>query len=309
MYGAKLHLYHSLSQMCNWKCHYCDHPLINNPVHSDLDYLKATIPQLQEVTKNFDIEHCVEGGEIGLIPISILDFFFFKSNFADSYHVATNGAFMEKGLHERYRDKIHSILYHVKPDIMDGSFDFPDYKKHDIDFFYTIVIHRNNIDLVTDFLDYNSDKLFVPHVLQPRREGLNFLDLELYSQIYEIVKDRENVRQGFKERYKFIVENFGKDNLMESRRKICCNNYTKSVINYPTKKLIRCCISMQSDSINLTSQTLNSILTNEDLIYPLWDNTCNDCIAGFIFRDIYYSDSIDDKQDFRKVLKKMAKNG
>jgi hypothetical protein len=66
---------------------------------------------------------------------------------------------------------------------------------------------------------------------------------------------------------------------------------------------------MQSDSLDLSPDRLKALLINEDPIYPLWDNTCTDCIAGFIFRDIYYSNSIDDKEDFRKVLKKMSKNG
>ena len=307
MYGSKLKLYHSLSQICNWNCFYCDHPLIINPSHADIDYLRLLFPILQQVTKNYKIEHCVEGGEIGLIPEDILDLFFFESNFDNTYHVATNGKFLERNLHERYCDKIHSLLYHVKPDIKKFDFDFQDYNHFGIDFFYTIVIHRGNIDLISDFFDYHSDKKFAPHVLQPRREDLSLLDFELYKEIYDIVKEKDNVVSGFVKRYKYIIDKYHKVNYLESRRKLCCNNYKKMAIDYANKKLVRCCISMQSDSVDLNDDNLRNALDNDNAVFPSWESMCTDCIASFVFEDIYYAKTINKSQDFLKILKKVAR--
>ena len=78
-------------------------------------------------------------------------------------------------------------------------------------------------------------------------------------------------------------------------------------LDYTNRKLVRCCISMQSDSVDLDANKLRIALDNNDAVFPLWEDMCTDCIAGFVFEDIYYADTINCGQDFLKVLKKVAR--
>lgn len=302
---APLQIYHSLTQVCNWKCPYCEFPNITSPEHTDIEYFKVILSQIKKITDKYDIEHCVEGGELGLAPVALLDLFF-NSELAKSYHVSTNGNFLEKDYHNKYYDKIHSILYHVKPEIIDTTYDFNDYHIYGIRFYYTIVITKENIDLIDSFFSYHPDKLFVPHVLQPRTKNLSLMNIDYYKKIYDIVKDKKNIVSGFIKRYKFIIDNFEKENFMGGRTLICCNDYVKMMIDYTTKTLIRCCISTESDRVELTIPNLKTSLENDKPIFPSWDETCKECIAGFIFKDIYYTDSIEGRHNFLKSIKKMS---
>lgn len=301
---APLQLYHSLTQACNWKCSYCEFPTLTTPTHVTMKYLDFILPKIKAATDNFDIEHCVEGGELGLAPRNILERFF-QSGIAETYHVSTNGKFLENQYHQLYRTKIHSILYHVLPEVYGGNFDFPVYDDYGIKIYYTIVITKENIELIDSFFDYHSDKIFVPHVLQPRRKDIELMNIDYYKRIYEIVKDKDNIVPGFIKRYKYIVDNYESDHFMNARNKICCNDYTKMMIDYTTKTLIRCCISTESDRVELNKVNLTMAIDNEDLAFPSWDETCKDCIAGFVFRDIYYSDSIAGRKNFIKSLRKI----
>jgi hypothetical protein len=302
---APLQLYHSLTQICNWRCPYCEFPTLISPSHADLEYLKFILPMIKEVTDDYEIEHCVEGGELGIAPREILDIFF-NSELAKTYHVSTNGKFLDKNLHKDYCNKIHSILYHVLPELRGGNFDFPVYDDYGIMIYYTIVVTKENIELIDSFFDYHSDKLFVPHVLQPRRRDIDLMNIDYYRKIYDIVKDKENIVPGFIKRYKYIVENFEKDYFMGARNKICCNDYTKMMIDYTTKTLIRCCISTETDRVNLNKVSLIMALKNDDLVFPSWDDTCDGCIANFVFRDIYYSDIITGRKNFIDSIRKMT---
>ena len=107
--------------------------------------------------------------------------------------------------------------------------------------FYTIVVHKENINLFSDFLNLHSDLFFIPHVLQPRKPGLDLLDISYYKEIYEIIKTKENVGEKFVERYEHIVNSYDQS-LFEARRKVCCNNYTKMMVDLVNRKLIRCCM-------------------------------------------------------------------
>lgn len=302
---APLQLYHSLTQLCNWRCSYCEFPTLKDPKHVAMNYLEFILPKIKELTYKFEIEHCVEGGELGLLPRSILERFF-QSGLSDTYHVSTNGKFLANEYHTLFRRKIHSILYHVVPELHGDNFDFLVYDCYDIPLYYTIVVTRENIELIDSFFDYHSDKLFVPHVLQPRRRDIELMNIDYYRRIYDIVKDKKNIVSGFIKRYKYIIDNYESEHFMDARNKICCNDYSKMMIDYTTKTLIRCCISTETDRVELNRINLELALENDSLIFPSWDNTCKDCIAGFVFRDIYYSNSITGRKNFMKSLKKMV---
>jgi hypothetical protein len=303
---APLQIYHSLTQHCNWKCYYCEFPTLENPITTNILYLKDILSQIKEITKHYNIEHCVEGGEIGLLNIDLLDVFF-NSGLSKTYHVATNGTFMKRGYHKRYCDKIHTILYHVKPEIINTTFDFIRYQTYGIKFYYTIVITKENINVLEDFLNYNNDISFVLHVLQQRRRDITLMDINYYNRIYDIVKDKTNVDPGFIKRYKYITDHFKEPNFMETRNKLCCNDYTKIMIDYNTKSLIRCCISTETSKLPLTLLSLKRILDNDELMFPVWDRTCEKCIAHFVFKDITTTNNktIVRRPNLFKILKKI----
>ncbi len=301
-------IYHSLTQLCNWKCPYCEFPVLKNPkTIVDIDKFKRTLQDIKNVTDKYDLEHCVEGGELGLLSPDILDVFF-NSGLAEKYHVATNGKFLEKGYHKKYKDKILSILYHVKPEILEADWDVKRYDTYGIPFYYTIVITKENIDIAGKFFDYNNDLNFVPHILQLRRKDISLMNIDYYKKVYEIVQ-RDNVNEGFERRYKYITENFENNTFMEVRNKMCCNDYTKMMIEYTTNSLIRCCVTTETDRIELTMETLDKALSNDEVVFPIWDETCQKCIATFNFKDIYYVPydkiSIKNHLNFKKCLKKV----
>ena len=288
MYGDELELYFSMTEKCNWNCFYCDFPTINKPSQVDINYLKEIVPKIKKITDKFKIQMCIEGGELGLVDEEILDYMFIESGLVDNqvkWHIATNGLFLKKGYHKKYKENIRSILYHVKPDIdQNTNFNFNSFEEYNFDIFYTIVVHKKNIPLLKNFFNFHKGKLFVPHVLQPRIKGLDLLDLNYYTEIYNIIKDCSNVHPHFITRYKYIIENFDNQHLMNLKRKFCCENYKKMMIDFPNNKIIRCCISMGTDKIEFNETNLNNTLKNNIGIFPKWDVTCKNCIAGFVFR-------------------------
>lgn len=301
-----IQLYHSVTQLCNWNCPYCEFPTLKNPSTVDVNRFKELLLEVKQVTDNYDMEHCVEGGELGVAKPDVIDAFF-TSNLADTYHVTTNGKFLEKNYHEKYKDKIHSILYHVKPEILDMKWDVDMYDMHGIETYYTIVITRENINLAGDFFDYHSDLNFIPHILQPRRRDLELMNIDYYKKVYDIVQ-RDNVNEGFERRYKFITENFDSGYIIEARNKVCCNDYVKMMIDYVTETLIRCCISTETDRVPL--DLLYRALPNDKLVFPKWDDVCNKCIATFNFRDIYYVSyddiSVLNNPNIKNIMRKMS---
>ncbi len=286
---ADIELYLSLTEKCNWNCFYCGYPLKTQPKEIDLDWFKGTIKDLKPVTDKYDLQLCVEGGETGLVSEDILDYLFFESNMTDKqqfkWHVASNGTFMLKRYHDKYKDVLRSILYHVVPDLVKPNMNFKKYQCDGYDIYPTIVIHKENIQYLSSFLDQHTDEMFVLHVIQRRIEHLDIMDKSYYQQIYDIVKDKPNVVQDFKDRYKYILSNYDNTRLMDLKRSFCCHNYKKMIIDFPNRVINRCCISMESDTIPLTPENLDKCLSNTQKIFTDWDDACNDCIGGFIFRD------------------------
>lgn len=295
-----LQLYFCLTELCNWKCSYCDFPLLEEKKHVDLDYLNEILKMVRKVSSRINIEFSVEGGELGLLPEKTLDSFF-NSGLARTYFVATNGLFYKKGYYKKYKDKIHTILYHVKPEFSENDYDF-NYLKTNCITWHTVVISKENLNYLGSLLDYHPNIVWFPHVLQPRIPDLDIMDITYYNKIYETVKNRNNVHQFFINRYKKINEIFWDGNYMKMLRELCCNNYTKAILNLPDKKIHRCCISMNTSSVDLTEKNIIKLLSNDPL-FPIWDPVCEDCIANFIFRD-YLLKSNESIQIIRKMMKR-----
>jgi len=296
----------SLTQKCNWKCWYCDHPKINNPQTVDLDYFDEFAEIFLKAKGKSNIEVSLEGGEIGLLDSKTLDHVF-DANLSETHTITTNGLFMKKGYHDTYKDKIHHILYHVVPE-MDDKFDFPRYEfDPSIHVLYTMVIHKGNIKYLDKFLDYNKDCAFLPHFLQPRTDSLQFMKKEDFIEIYNIVKDKPNFEPYVKERLLNIIKFFD-TNTLSMYRKLCCNIYNKTIINLPRKVIHRCCISMNTSPIPLNYENLQGAFNNTLYTFPKWDETCNECIANFVW--MYDSIYMNPKTElnYRKLSFNILKN-
>jgi Molybdenum cofactor biosynthesis enzyme len=279
------YLWISLTQKCQWRCTYCDHPSIVNPVTCTEEQLLSVITMLnnlQEYRKNTEI--LLEGGEIGLIDSNILDLIF-NSNVSDKYSITTNGLFMKNGFHKQYEDKIRYILYHVMPEIENKSFEY--YNDTSIPIQYTVVVHKQNIQQFATLLDNNPNCMFLPHFLQPRRTDLNFMNEQDFITIYNIIKDRNNVFDFIKLRLKFIIKLLNKKQFVNNLQLKCQQIMTKTMINIPTNSIHRCCVSMQSSKIELTEVNLKNILQNTN-IFPNTDTEmCLNCISSNVFMDLY----------------------
>lgn len=296
-WDGDLQLYLCLTQLCNWRCDYCDFPVMKNRRSVTIKDLRTQLPMIKEATKDLNIEFSIEGGELGMMDQDTLDFFF-ENGPSETYFLATNGLFFKQGYYERYKEKIHTVLYHVRKEINDG-FSFMDHNTECI-IWHTIVVHKKNLGLLPEFLDSHIDNIWFPHVIQPRTSNLDLMDYDYYKKIYEIVKDRPNVHRFFKERYKLIVENMQTKDWLDIKIKLCCNDYTKLIINMPSYKIHRCCISMDTDHIEFTKDNLYNTIHSIPS-FSAWDNVCKDCIANFVFHDFK------EPNRFSKIIKNIAK--
>jgi len=296
MKGNPYELYISLSEKCQWNCKYCDFPTFQSTAkHVTIDSLKEQV----KILKKFDLSKwniCIEGGEIGLVPEEVLDYWFFESNVAPSYHVATNGLFLEK-YYEKYKDKIHTVLYHCLPDVKKDS--IGKIKEYNISkdiLYYTVVLTPENIDYIHDFLYYYKDLTWSIHVLQPRIAETVNMDLSYYEKVLDTLKSLPEINQHYAKRYEKIVQDLKTDNVMK-KRIFCANDYSKSMVDLVKQEINRCCITYTGDRVKFTEENFAKLLRNDKLFPLLEKGRCEDCIAGFV----YDKDWI--KTDFERVKK------
>lgn len=284
MYFQK-HLWLSLTQKCNWKCTYCDHPHIESPKQSSIEDIEKLCEMLlKEKFLLTDVEILLEGGEIGLLNLDELHTIFY-SDIADKYSVTTNGLFLEKGYHNRFNNKIRYILYHISPEIYSNT---PIKKyKTDIPIQYTFVVHKNNIQYIESLVDSNKDCMFLPHFLQPRREDLNFMSKDEFITIYNILQDKDNIFDFIKLRLKTIIDLFDSSIMMNKLQKRCQGNITKCIINLPCSTINRCCVSTHTASIELTQENLHSVLLQNNIFDGSDFNLCKHCISSNVLEDVY----------------------
>jgi len=288
--------YISLTEKCNWKCEYCDFPNKQIIKTTPINEVILFFDMLKKITNSDNkIEYCLEGGEIGLLSEEYLDEVF-KHDLTQTYNISTNGLFMKKGYHIRYKDKIHYILYHVTPEF-NNNFEVERFKfDKSILVYYTIVITKENLNKLNDFLEYNSDLLFQPHILQPRKEDLNFLSKDDFIKLDNILKSKENVTDHFKERITRIIDKCEDEKWLNDHRLLCANVYTQPIFDLPNKKINRCCISITGDNVDLNEENLKKLYLNQKLFKTKIDKVCDGCIANFLWHDFRH------KKYFKNVI-------
>ena len=277
----------SVTEKCNWKCWYCDFPEKCHHKTASIEQLNKFISNMNGIIHDNNIELCIEGGEIGLVEETFLDAFF-NSNLDISYTVTTNGEFLKRGYHHKYVDKIHYILYHVVSDLADDNVIVDDYNvDKSIRLDCTIVIHKNNIKYIDKFLDRNCDYMFLPHLMQPRKPGLNFLSIYDFKEIRDILKDKSNIHGFFKDRLDTIIRYLsGDESILTQMRNECANIYHKPIIDLPNNVIRRCCITIDNcDAVELNRENLIRLDNNDITLFPITDKICDGCIANFLWHD------------------------
>lgn len=281
--------YISYTENCDWKCSYCDFPTLEKCKTAPVEFAIEAMDILKEATgHDHMIEYGLEGGELGVLSTEYLDKVF-EHDLADTYVTCTNGLFMKRGYHERYADKLHYVLHHVQPDItIDYSVPYYEYADG-IQVDYAFVVDKKTLysGAIEKMLDeYGStDRQFIPHLLQPRKPGLDFLQTEDFEYLYKLLEGRNNVNPWFVKRVARIAKNFDRTNWLNARRTICANSFQQPIFDLPNKRINRCCISITGDAIPYTVENLQKLYRNEKMFTDVQDKVCDGCIAGFLWSD------------------------
>lgn len=256
-----------LTEKCNWECPYCYFTGIKQKqptlevYQKHLPYIKRIIDKLGDLVVNIDIQ----GGEVGLIPVEILEYFF--QTIKKPIVVSTNGMFMENGYHKNpfIRPYIASIMYHVY-DFMYPSV-ITDYED-DIPILRGIV--HDNIDAMVNFIKANPEMIFDYvefefDIKQPRK-----MDVDMYKELYKQIEYLENVSDNAK-------------GIINQRRLYENPEHRNNCMKYNHSMLI----DLVNENICLCQRQLdiNIPLTEENLIYRLRtfpkdifkDNHCDSC--------------------------------
>lgn len=298
--------YFSLTEKCSWNCWYCDFPTKQNPKHAPIEYVLEVFDMIKEITgRDQSIEYSIEGGEIGLLDEDYLTQIF-NSGLGDTYNVATNGLFMEKGYHRIFAKNIHYILHHVQPELF-VPFRVPTYDlAEDILTYYTFVINKKNLPILEEVLKQceHLNSYILPHILQPRKPGLDLLSLDDFKYMYEVLNASPIIKPDFKTRVAHIIERYDDEKWLSNTRTICANVYTQPIFDLPNKRINRCCISITGDSVPITYENIEKLYKNEKMFDTLKDSVCDGCIANFLWHDFRHKKY---QKEYIKIIKGFAK--
>jgi organic radical activating enzyme len=235
------------TEICNWKCNYCDFVKIKEPRSTNIDILKKHLPYIAEIIKklgDYAVHVDIAGGEIGLLPIEIIQYFFKTINVP--IVVSTNGLFLKKKYHldPVIRPLIREIQWHV--------IDYPrsinineDYNDDDI--FINKGIVGDNSKGMVDFCEANPN-IQINYVEfefpmdKPRKK-----DNAIYKDFYEKIKNVMNITDNAKN----IIKNrlTEKPNLRE-----LCEKFNQTIVTDLVNERIMFCHRSQNVTIPLNKK-------------------------------------------------------
>ena len=230
-----------ITQVCDKNCYYCDVPAIEKPKHLNMELYR----KLCEYIKDHDFDYLsLSGGEPGTLSVEYLDEIFKLSPF--KIKVNTNGLFIRKMFHERFKDKIDHICYHLtKKD------EKVDWKPTGKDYFVYVVTLFNACNIPKLKSRYKNIIFKMADIKK------NNLDFSLTPNQVSKYKD-----------YLFEVDYYG----LESKE---CNVADRQ-IDLIEGRILKCCKSYtHSPSLEFNKKNLRKIL--EDRQCELW-NACKNCL-------------------------------
>jgi len=253
-----------LTEDCNWDCEYCyftDLEKRRSPklevFQNHLPYIKKIMDKVEraispdinwtghgqvwEENKRKGSRLCIDiqGGEVGTMPIDILQYFFETLDF-HKVAVSTNGEFLKKGYHldEKIRPYVGYIMWHVTDDI--NSTVEVDYNDDEI--FISKGIVHNDVDEIVEFLKRNSHITFDYVEFEFDIKEKKTMDILMYHSLLNKIEGIQNVTDNAREiLYRRLSE---KENLREN-----CKRYNASI-----------CIDLVNEKICLCQRQLNDCM-------------------------------------------------
>jgi len=232
------------TEICDWKCDYCDFVKIKEPKATNLEIIKKHLPYMADIIHklgDYAVHVDIAGGEIGLLPIEVLQYFF--KTIKVPIVVSTNGEFLKRNYHHDHiiRPLIKEIQWHVypKPTGVKINVDY-----NDPDIFINKGIVGNNIDEMVDFCEANPD-IQINYVEfefpmdKPRKK-----DDELYKKLYEKIRNIANITDNAKN----IIK--GRVNENPNLRNLC-EQFNQTVVTDLVNERIMFCHRSQNVTIPL----------------------------------------------------------
>jgi molybdenum cofactor biosynthesis enzyme MoaA len=254
--GTKVNFNFILTEECNWDCEYCQFPRIKNPKTVTMEQLKMHL----EYIKDFNISGYmdVQGGEIGLVPENILEYFL--ETMGRKMYVSTNGIFLNKKMHlnEKIRPYIKMIQWHIKPEVYVENI-------KDSGIIITRGIVHNDADEMIEFLN-NNKHLYIEYIdFEYSIDDEVEHDRAKYMEFYQKLNHLENISEGAKKRIRQRAQE------KEGLRNACTTRNDSILIDLVNEKICLCQRNMH---------------VNVDLgLIALWNRCWNDPTDYFLDLD------------------------
>ena len=272
-----------LTEQCDWDCEYCEFPLIQKPKHTTIETLSKHLPYIKKTMDkmgNFIDFLSVDGGELGLLPVETLEYFF--KTIDHPMVVCTNGEFIRKGYVYRFRDYITEVWYHAS---LEETIIYID------DIIKTGIVHNDVDELIRFIIEHpyiDLDYVELEFDVTKKRD----VDYSMYEKLYNNIKPLSNVSKKAKK----IVES--RITELRNLRKMCAD-YNSTIVVDLINERIPLCHRSQKSYIQLNETNFKYRLTHFPLkIYK--ENNCQTCTRLFAnkFNPLTFSDIY----ELRKIL-------
>lgn len=256
-----------LTEDCNWDCDYCHFPSVKNPRTTTIEILQRHLPYLKdwEITGYMD----VQGGEIGLVPENILEYFL--ETMGRKMYFSTNGVFLNKKMHlnEKIRPYIKMIQWHVFPN-PNGDAYVENIKDKGI--IITRGIVHDDADEMIDFLN-NNKHLYIEYIdFDYSLDSVVTHDRAKYMDLYHKLNHLENISEGAKNRIRDRAQE------KEGLRMVCKTSNDSVLIDLVNEKI---CLCQRNMNVNVDLGLLalwNRCKTNPvDYFLDIDNGNCDSC--------------------------------
>ena len=183
-----------LTEKCNWNCEYCYFSNISKQKRPKIEIFQKHLPYIKNIIDKLEkhkiqVNTDIQGGEVGLIPLEILQDFFQTLQY--KMVVSTNGEFLKRGYHldEKIRPFIGAILWHVSTKF-DSKIEV-DYNDKDV--FISRGIVHHDIDEMVNFIKDNPHIIFDYVEFEFNLNDIRTMRASMYHSLINRLKDVENV--------------------------------------------------------------------------------------------------------------------
>lgn len=259
-----------LTEKCNWKCSYCEYPLMQKPNTTTKKILDKHMPYIMDMIINLGKNVTgidVQGGEVGLIDLNILRVFFKYIPFP--VIISTNGKFLERGYNNDkvIRPLIKEIYYHVYPDPKKVKIE---YKKYDDKIPIKNGIVHNNIEDMIDFIRINENIFFDYIEFENPIYSKTKISVNQYHVLIDKVKNFPNISSKALNILKRKIEK-------NTPKREFCRKFSSTVTIDLVNERILLCHRSNSSYIHLSKTNLKKRLTSYPKDIFSIDN-CKSCV-------------------------------